>query len=113
MNKFRIFSLLLPVFLCFGLKGQVVINEGSNRNYSTIADENGEYPDWVELYNTGTDTVDLINYSITDKSSNPTKWIFPDAQLAPGQFKTIFAAARTVNLYPVLSRLRIQELINP
>ncbi|HOW24795.1 MAG TPA: CotH kinase family protein [Bacteroidales bacterium] len=94
MNKFRIFSLLLPVFLCFGLKGQVVINEGSNRNYSTIADENGEYPDWVELYNTGTDTVDLINYSITDKSSNPTKWIFPDAQLAPGQFKTIFCSGK-------------------
>jgi hypothetical protein len=75
-----------------GIIAQVVINEGSNRNYSSIADEDGDYPDWVELFNSGNDTISLLNYSITDKSSNPVKWIFPDVLLSPGQFKTVFCS---------------------
>jgi hypothetical protein len=76
---------------------QVVINEGSNRNYSSISDEDGDYPDWVELYNSGYDTVSLLNYSISDKPGNPTKWIFPDVKLAPGQYKTIFCSDKDRN----------------
>jgi hypothetical protein len=76
------------------LTAQVVINEGSNRNYSSIADENGEYPDWIELYNAGTDTVNLLNYSLSDKLSNPDKWIFPEVRLAPGQYKIIFSSGK-------------------
>ncbi len=39
--------------LSFSSTAQIVINEGSNRNYSTLADEDGDYPDWIELYNAG------------------------------------------------------------
>jgi hypothetical protein len=76
---------------------QVVINEGSNRNYSSISDEDGDYPDWVELYNQGYDTVSLLNYSISDKPGNPTKWVFPDVKMAPGQYKTIFCSDKDRN----------------
>ena len=41
-------SFIAFIFLVSGVFAQVVINEGSNMNYSSIADENGEYPDWVE-----------------------------------------------------------------
>lgn len=33
--------------------GQLVINEGSNKNYSTISDEDGDFEDWIEIYNSG------------------------------------------------------------
>jgi hypothetical protein len=73
---------------------QVFINEGSNRNYSSIADEDGEYPDWIELYNASADTIHLSNYSLTDDLANPTKWIFPNVSLLPGEYKTIFCSGK-------------------
>jgi len=87
-------SFIAFIFLVSGVFAQVVINEGSNMNYSSIADENGEYPDWVELYNAGSDTVSLLNYSLSDKPNNPTKWIFPNIKLPPGGFKTVFCSGK-------------------
>ena len=88
------FFLFFSIFFYSNLKAQVVINEGSNRNYSSIADEDGEFPDWIELYNTENDTVTLLNYSLTDDISNPVKWVFPNIKLLPGQFKTIFCSGK-------------------
>lgn len=74
--------------------GQIFINEGSNRNYSTIADEDGEFKDWIELYNPRADTISLYNYSITDDNSNPAKWVFPNIKLAPGEYRTVFCSSK-------------------
>jgi hypothetical protein len=74
--------------------GQIYINEGSNRNYSSIADENGDFPDWIELYNAGTDTVNLLNYSLTDDLAEPTKWTFPNINLLPGEYKIVFCGGK-------------------
>lgn len=48
MNKWLTAML---VFFCLSagkVCGQLIINEGSNKNYSTLADEHGEYEDWIE-----------------------------------------------------------------
>ena len=81
-------------FICNNLKGQVIINEGSNRNYSAIADEDLEYTDWIELYNSGIDTVNLLNYSITDDISLPNKWTLPDIEILPGSYRTVFCSGK-------------------
>ena len=90
---------------CNDLIAQVVINEGSNRNYSSIADEDGEFPDWIELYNAGNSTVNLLNYSLTDDVSAPAKWIFPNIQLLPGEFKIIFCSGK--NRKPISSFVNV------
>jgi hypothetical protein len=95
----RLFSpkqyLLLFFVLFFNAAfGQIFINEGSNRNYSTIADEDGEFKDWVELYNPRADTISLYNYSISDDTDNPTKWVFPNIKLAPGEYRTVFCSSK-------------------
>ena len=71
---------------------QIVINEGSNKNYQTIADEDGEYEDWIELYNAGTSAVDLFGYSLTDNSNEPAQWVFPHYNLNPGEFLIVFCS---------------------
>lgn len=76
------------------LSAQVMINEGTNRNYTSLEDENNEFPDWVEIYNAGDDTVNLLNYSLTDKFNKPGKWKFPGVNLAPGEFKAIFCSGK-------------------
>jgi hypothetical protein len=89
----RLFPLLLILF-CNSLIAQIVINEGSNRNYSIIADENGEYPDWIELYNSGNVAVSLWNYSLSDDSTQPAKWVFPNINLLPGEFRIVFCSGK-------------------
>lgn len=94
MNKIFLFLLLISLYFPARISAQIIINEGSNKNFSTIFDEDGEYDDWVELYNAGNDTVNLLNYSITDNPALPTKWIFPDVDLLPGEFKIVFCSGK-------------------
>jgi len=35
------------------VSGQIVINELMSKNETTIADFEGDYPDWIEIYNGG------------------------------------------------------------
>jgi len=58
--------------------GNVVINELMASNSATAADATGAFPDWVELYNKGDESVDLSGYFLSDDGSNLDKWIIPD-----------------------------------
>jgi hypothetical protein len=73
---------------------QVVVNEGSNKNYSQVTDEDGDSDDWIELYNAGSSPVNLAGYSLTDNQSNPQKWIFPPRILAPGEYLIVFCSGK-------------------
>ena len=55
----------------------VVINEVLASNGHTVADPQGEYEDWIELYNGGSAPVNLGGMYLTDDPSEPTKWQFP------------------------------------
>ncbi len=46
----------------------VVINEIMSSNSSALFDEFGETPDWIELYNTSSEVVNLENYSLSDRN---------------------------------------------
>jgi hypothetical protein len=94
MRYLYLLSILIPAALCTSLQAQVVINEGSNRNYSVIADENGEYPDWIELYNAGNQTISLYNYALTDDIEEPAKWTFPNVDLEPGEYRVVFCSGK-------------------
>ena len=88
----KLVFLLTTLILSNFAWSQIVINEGCNKNYQTVVDEDGEYEDWIELYNAGTSTVDLFGYSLTDNSAEPTKWTFPHFNINPGEFILIFCS---------------------
>ena len=67
------------------------INEFMASNDTTIADENGEYDDWIEVYNGDDTPVWLGNKYLTDKFDNPDKWQMPDYTMQPGEFILIWA----------------------
>ena len=53
----------------------VRINEVIAANVpGALADENGEFSDWIELLNTGTASVNAGGWSLTDDASVPGKW---------------------------------------
>ena len=90
----RFFLAILVVFIEFSIFGQIVINEGSNRNYLVLPDENGDYPDWIELYNTSSDTISLLDFALTDDPLEPQKWTFPNIKMSPGEFKPVFCSTK-------------------
>ncbi|MFN4122433.1 MAG: lamin tail domain-containing protein [Flavobacteriales bacterium] len=53
------------------------INEFMAQNTLTIADENGEFDDWIEIYNPSNFEVDLAGMYITDNFAMPMKYQFP------------------------------------
>jgi hypothetical protein len=59
------------------VKSLVAINELMASNSNTAADQDGEYDDWVELYNMGSTGYDLSGHFLTDNHKNKTKWQFP------------------------------------
>lgn len=56
---------------------KVIINELMPVNTSTVADDYGEFDDWIELYNKSTVVIDLSGYYLSDNHNKPSKWQFP------------------------------------
>lgn len=90
----RVFLLFVSLSIVITTNAQLIINEGSNKNYSSIADEDGDHPDWIEIYNANSFSVDLFNYKLTDDPANPAKWVFPHVTLNPGDHKIIFCSGK-------------------
>ena len=92
--------LLLPFGLAWLLlaalvaRGQVIISEFEAANKHTLADEEKDYPDWVELYNTNAASVNLGGWSLTDDSSHRQRWIFPQTNLVAKGFLVVFASGK-------------------
>ncbi|MGE0019687.1 MAG: lamin tail domain-containing protein [Draconibacterium sp.] len=59
----------------------VVINELLPKNVQNGSDEDGDYDDWIELYNTANEAVDISGYYLADSKKNPTKWKFPQGTI--------------------------------
>ncbi len=70
----------------------VVINEFMASNTTTQADQDGEFDDWIELFNTTATAVDLTGYTLTDDVTKLTKWSFPaGTTIAPGGYLIVWA----------------------
>lgn len=67
------------------------VNEFLALNDSTLADEFGEYDDWIELYNSGSSVVSLDGLFLTDDPAVPAGWQLPDTVLNPGEFLLVWA----------------------
>lgn len=89
--------LLLPCLAC----GQsVVINELQAQNAHTLADDLGEYDDWIELYNPSAQAVDVGGLWLSDDPQVPRQWQIPAGRpdlttLPPQGFLLIWADGQT------------------
>ncbi len=86
--------LLKLVFASFISMSQVVINEYSCSNISTLQDNYSNYEDWIELYNTSATPIDLTGYYLSDKPTNPLKWTFPSVSIPANGHLVVFASGR-------------------
>ena len=70
------------------------INEIMAANKHGIRDEDGDYSDWIELYNSGLTGVPLTGCSLTTDPGNPTQWQFPPLVLAPESYVIVWASGK-------------------
>ncbi|MEZ5195984.1 MAG: CotH kinase family protein [Bacteroidales bacterium] len=73
-------TLLLPVIFHQPVLTQdIVINEICTKNSHVISDNDyTQFVDWIEIYNSGQEAVNLFGYFVTDDSLNSTKWEFTE-----------------------------------
>ena len=68
----------------------LVINEIMAANFSKVSDQDGEYDDWVELYNGGNTSINLEGFYLSDNENDLTKWIFPNTVIQANDYKIIW-----------------------
>lgn len=75
--------------------GALVINEICASSITTLKDEDGDYPDWIEIHNTTNQAIDLSNYALSDSTDKLVKWRFPQGSVieANGYF-VVFASKK-------------------
>ncbi|NGO37908.1 hypothetical protein G4L39_00615 [Limisphaera ngatamarikiensis] len=59
-----------------------------------LTDEDGDLQDWIELYNPGTEPVNLAGWTLSDDRSAPARWVFPERILPPNGYLVVFASGK-------------------
>lgn len=60
-------------------ENNLFINELMADNDVTIPGPDMNYPDWIELYNSDLEPINISGMYLTDDITNPTKWQFPNS----------------------------------
>ena len=68
----------------------LVINEIMASNITEVADQDGEYDDWVELYNGGVNPINLSGFYLSDNENILNKWTFPNVTIQPDDYLIIW-----------------------
>ncbi|MBD3425608.1 MAG: hypothetical protein GF409_00070 [Candidatus Omnitrophica bacterium] len=76
-----------------GAEGGVCINEITGSN-SMVLDEDGDSPDWIEIYNSTGGKVNLQGWCLSDKPGKLTRWVFPERIMGPGEYLLVFASGK-------------------
>ena len=70
----------------------LVITELMASNATTVADDDGEFSDWVEIFNNSASSANLAGMYLTDEEALPTKWQFPAVTLGAGQYLVVWTS---------------------
>jgi len=70
----------------------IVINEIMAFNTRSLRDPQGEYDDWIELYNRSDKEVSLATMYLSDNKENLSKWAFPEnTKMSAGGYLIVWA----------------------
>lgn len=76
------------------VSGDLIINEFVAANGSGLTDEEGNYVDWIEIYNRSGQPVNLGGWALTNNPDQPARWTFPDMTLGGHEYLVVFASGQ-------------------
>ena len=91
---------LILFYLQLSLAQSLIINESMSKNLSSVYDEDGDTPDWIEIYNNSTDPINMGNYYLSDDGNDLQKWQFPGGALYPDSHIVVFASDKDRTIWP-------------
>ena len=69
----------------------VYITEVLASNDEVVTTTGADFTDWIEIYNSSTEAVDLSGYGLSDNLGRARKWQFPEGTvILPGEYKIIW-----------------------
>ena len=74
--------------------GALRVNELMCQNHATLADADGDFSDWIELYNASPAAVNLAGWTLSDKGARLDRWAFPALTLQSGEYLIVFASGK-------------------
>ena len=74
--------------------GNLYISEIVASNNYTYQDNEGEYSDYIEIYNGNNYDINLSGYRLTDSLYEASKWKFPDVKIKANSYAVIFASGK-------------------
>ncbi|MEE4260095.1 MAG: CotH kinase family protein [Bacteroidales bacterium] len=78
-------------FYEISISGDLVVNEFMADNENAVSDQDGEYDDWIELYNNGSEDINLEGFYLGDDGGDPYQWAFPDTTISGGGYMIVWA----------------------
>ena len=72
--------------------GALVINEVQSSNTTTVADSDGDFPDWIELFNAGDAPISTGGYGLSDNPADHFVLVLPARDIPPGGFIVVWAS---------------------
>ncbi len=92
MKNRALTAALLALALAPPASAALQISEFMADNADFLTDEDGDYPDWLEIYNPDTAGVNLLGWRLTDDAAEPNKWVFPAVTIPAGGRLVVFAS---------------------
>lgn len=77
-------------------KGKLYINKIMAKNESYKVDDNGEYSDFIELYNGYNYPINLEGYYLSDAEYKTSKWAFPNIVMNAKESLIIYASGNDI-----------------
>lgn len=79
---------------------ELIINELMQSNIDCIMDDLKEFPDsWVELYNAGSESVNLSDYALSVSPKEKKAYKLPSRTVSPGQYVVVYCDKEEKDLH--------------
>src|SRR4051812_46104380 len=91
------FTLAVAAGFAAGLRADPIISEFMASNSKTYPDSDGNFYDWIELYNPAATPAELAGWYLTDDAVNKAKWKFPSVTIPAGGYLVVFASGKDKN----------------
>jgi hypothetical protein len=93
VKRLTLLFLTLALFTA-SAPAQVIISEFMADNKHTLADQDNDFSDWIEIYNTQSTNVNLAGWMLTDSAAHQNPWHFPATNLTAKGFMVVFASGK-------------------
>lgn len=78
----------------FNYSGRLCINEIMISNRNCLKDLDGDYENWVEIYNISDIPINMKGFGLTDDRNNLFKWVFPDVTIEGKSYILIWTSGK-------------------